>query len=83
MVSNNNTLCAVELLLVADASVTCVDGEGNPPALDCACAEDTANCLAMILSTYLETPAPATRRSLAPSLSRSSLRQLLLRSNVM
>jgi len=53
-----------ELLLGAGASVTCVDSVGNPPALDCASNEDTATCLAMILSVYLTTPTSETRKSL-------------------
>merc|ERR1719228_1265908 len=53
-----------ELLLGAGASVTCVDSVGNPPALDCASNEDTATCLAMILSVYLTTPTNETRKSL-------------------
>merc|ERR1712096_151185 len=53
-----------ELLLGAGASATCVDSVGNPPALDCASNEDTATCLAMILSVYLATPTSETRKSL-------------------
>jgi hypothetical protein len=38
---------------------------GNPPALSCASSEDTATCLAMILSVYLTNPTAAARKSLS------------------
>merc|ERR1719228_2874047 len=62
-----------ELLLGAGASVTCVDTVGNPPALDCAGNEDTATCLAMILSVYLATPTTETRKSLIKQFRKSEI----------
>jgi ankyrin repeat protein len=66
---------AVEGLLEAGASVTCVDKCGDPPALACAKDDDTATCLAMILALYLSTPACAARKSLRSMSSLGSLRR--------
>jgi len=70
-----------ELLLAAGASVTCIDSAGNPPALSCARDEDTATCLAMILSVYLTAPTE-TRRSSVLSLGRLSSRRSELMSRL-
>ena len=47
--------------------------QGNPPALDCAGSEDTATCLAMILSVYLATPTTETRKSLIKQFRKSEI----------
>ena len=48
--------------------------QGNPPALDCAGSEDTATCLAMILSVYLATPTTTeTRKSLIKQFRKSEI----------
>jgi len=61
-----------ELLLTSGASVTLCDSAGNPPALDCARDEDTATCLALILSVYLANPSNETRKSLCSTVGRRS-----------
>jgi len=53
-----------KLLLMADASLTITDSDGNPPALCCAKDDDTATCLAMILAACEAIPTHEYRQSL-------------------
>jgi len=68
-----------KMLLMSDASVTLTDSEGNPPALCCAADDDTATCLAMILTAYSSLPLQESRKSLcsANSSRRSEMVQRL------